>query len=166
MSFFTSFMFLFSVGAPAERREAALSLPIERLSSLRAFGVLAGVLFVRCLAILVSSLLLRSRPFVLPRHGSRFAHFFLALANTFVADGQCSHSPSSRIQPRECFAHQWQGRLSELPSLSRMLGRSWQPQLFHVVANRHQSDQQPPTRVSRPIVARLYLRRHIWRSEG
>src|SRR5688572_26145289 len=161
MSFFTSFMFLFSVGSPAGRREAALSLPIERLSSARAFGVLAGVLFVRCLAILVSSLLLRSRPFVLPRHGSRFAHFFLALANTFVANGQCSHSPSSRTPPPECFPLQSQGRLSELPSLNRMPGRSWQRQPFHAVANRRQSDQQPPTRMSRSIVARLYLRIHV-----
>src|SRR5918994_2855059 len=136
MSFFTSFMFLFSVGAPAERREATLSLPIERLSSARAFGVLAGVLFVRFLAILVSSPWLRSRPSVLLQFGSRFANFFLALAYAFVAGGLCSHRPSSGTQLLERFLPRLQIRQSEQRRRHRRPARSWQHRRCHALASR------------------------------
>src|SRR5262245_63540605 len=72
MSFLTSFMFFFSTGCP-ERSEANFSVAIGWSFSPRAFGVLAGALFVRRLAILVSFLSSLAHLSALRRHAFQLA---------------------------------------------------------------------------------------------
>src|SRR5437773_12262262 len=92
MSFLTSFIFFFSTGCPAEP-EADWVFAIGRAPSARALGVLAGVLFVRGLAILVSFLSSLSHPFVLPQRESRCADHAPSLLGVCGVDARGNRAP-------------------------------------------------------------------------
>src|SRR5262249_44075809 len=93
MSFLTSFMFFFSTGCP-EWSEANFSVAIGWLFSPRAFGVLAGALFVRRLAILVSFLSCLAHLSALLQHELQFANFFQGFSGVCAEDGRDNPLPS------------------------------------------------------------------------
>src|SRR5215510_6278587 len=101
MSFLTSFMFFFSTGCP-ERSEANFSVAIGWSFSARAFGVLAGALFVRRLAILVSFLSSLAHLCVLQRHESQLADFVQRSLGTCVEDATGNPQPSCHIPFQGC----------------------------------------------------------------
>src|SRR5262249_25072972 len=101
MSFLTSFMFFFSTGCP-ERSEANFSVAIGWSFSPRAFGVLAGALFVRRLAILVSFLSSLARLSALRRHELQLADFVQRSLGTCAEDATSNPLPFCHIPFQEC----------------------------------------------------------------
>src|SRR5215510_4518591 len=102
MSFLTSFIFFFSTGCP-ECPEANFSVAIGWSFSSRTFGVLAGALFVRRLAILVSFLSSLAHLFALRPRELRLADFVQRSLGTCAEGARGNPLPFCHIPFQQCF---------------------------------------------------------------